>query len=125
MPHRSGKPRWRVRCSIGRRNWVVRSPMRSAESGVQGTTASSRPFVQQTQALGKIGDARAADRLLTLTAASGIYFRKKGGAPMIYKGIARGNVIQLEDECTLPEGTRVSVIPEEPIVDGNLEHPLT
>jgi hypothetical protein len=44
---------------------------------------------------------------------------------MIYKGIARGNVIQLEDERTLPEGTRVSVIPEEPVARSIPEHLLT
>jgi hypothetical protein len=31
---------------------------------------------------------------------------------MIYRGIAQGKVIELEDDAVLPEGTRVSVIPE-------------
>lgn len=35
---------------------------------------------------------------------------------MTYRGIVKGNVIVLEDEATLPEGTRVSVIPEEQVI---------
>jgi hypothetical protein len=31
---------------------------------------------------------------------------------MTYKGIVRGSVIELEGEMELPEGTRVSVMPE-------------
>jgi len=31
---------------------------------------------------------------------------------MTYKGIVRGSVIELEGEVELPEGTRVSIIPE-------------
>jgi hypothetical protein len=31
-----------------------------------------------------------------------------------YKGVVKGNVIELEGEAALPEGTRVSIIPEEP-----------
>jgi hypothetical protein len=31
---------------------------------------------------------------------------------MAYKGIVRGSVIELEGDVELPEGTRVSVIPE-------------
>lgn len=31
---------------------------------------------------------------------------------MTYKGIVRGSVIELEGDVELPEGTRVSVIPE-------------
>jgi len=33
---------------------------------------------------------------------------------MIYKGVVKGNVIELEGKAALPEGTRVSVIPEPP-----------
>jgi hypothetical protein len=35
---------------------------------------------------------------------------------MIYKGVAKGKVIQLEGDAALPEGTRVSVIPEQPAI---------
>jgi hypothetical protein len=39
---------------------------------------------------------------------------KKGeGIHMIYKGIVKGHVIQLEDDVTLPDGMRVTVTPEE------------
>ena len=34
---------------------------------------------------------------------------------MPYKGVVKGHVIELEGEATLPEGTRVSIIPELPI----------
>jgi hypothetical protein len=34
---------------------------------------------------------------------------------MTYRGIVKGRLIELEGEITLPEGTRVSVIPEEPL----------
>jgi hypothetical protein len=44
---------------------------------------------------------------------------------MIYKGVVKGNVVQLEETVTLPEGMRVSVIPEEPSTSGSLQHPLT
>jgi hypothetical protein len=33
---------------------------------------------------------------------------------MTYKGIVKGNVIELEGDVALPEGTRVSVTPEQP-----------
>jgi hypothetical protein len=33
---------------------------------------------------------------------------------MIYRGIVKRGLIELEGEFILPEGTRVSVIPEEP-----------
>ena len=33
---------------------------------------------------------------------------------MLYKGIVKGHVIELEGEVTLPEGMRVSIIPEPP-----------
>jgi hypothetical protein len=32
---------------------------------------------------------------------------------MTYKGIVKGKLVELEGDVTLPEGTRVSVIPEE------------
>ena len=47
MSLRSGKPRWRASCSIGCGNWVVLSPMRSAERGVQETTSPVARFMQQ------------------------------------------------------------------------------
>jgi hypothetical protein len=31
---------------------------------------------------------------------------------MAYKGIVRGNMIELEGDVELPDGTRVSIIPE-------------
>ena len=31
---------------------------------------------------------------------------------MPYKGVVKGHVIELEEEVILPEGTRVSIIPE-------------
>jgi len=34
---------------------------------------------------------------------------------MPYKGVVKGHVIKLEGEATLPEGTRVSIIPDLPI----------
>jgi hypothetical protein len=34
---------------------------------------------------------------------------------MTYRGIVRRGLIELEGAITLPEGTRVSVIPEEPL----------
>ena len=34
---------------------------------------------------------------------------------MTYKGIVKGNVIEVEGEAALPEGVRVSIIPEQPI----------
>ncbi len=44
---------------------------------------------------------------------------------MIYKGIVRGNVVQLEDEAILPDGLRVSVIPEEQLRSVVVEHAMT
>ena len=44
---------------------------------------------------------------------------------MTYKGIARGNVIELEGGATLPEGTRVDIIPEQPFTGNVLQRPLT
>lgn len=32
---------------------------------------------------------------------------------MTYKGIVKGKVVELEGDVTLPEGTRVHIIPEE------------
>lgn len=34
---------------------------------------------------------------------------------MTYKGVARGKTIELEGDVALPEGTRVSVVPEQRI----------
>ena len=34
---------------------------------------------------------------------------------MTYKGVAKGKVIELEGDVALPEGTRVSVVPEQPV----------
>jgi hypothetical protein len=53
MRLRSGKSRSRARCSIGCESWVVRSPLRSAESGVQRTIAASGRFMQQSPAHNK------------------------------------------------------------------------
>ena len=44
---------------------------------------------------------------------------------MTYKGIVKGNVIELEGDAALPEGTRVSVIPEQPITVGVPQYPIT
>ena len=35
---------------------------------------------------------------------------------MPYKGVVKGHVIELEEEVILPEGTRVSIMPEPSIV---------
>jgi hypothetical protein len=43
---------------------------------------------------------------------------------VIYRGIVKGNVVQLEDEATLPEGMRVSVIPEEQIREVTIKYPM-
>ena len=40
--------------------------------------------------------------------------RRKGNS-MTYKGVAKGKIIELEGDVALPEGTRVSVVPEEPM----------
>ena len=34
---------------------------------------------------------------------------------MTYRGIARGRVVQLEDDVSLPEGTTVTVLVQEPL----------
>jgi hypothetical protein len=44
---------------------------------------------------------------------------------MTDKGIVKGNVIELEGEVTLPEGTRVSIIPEQLVPVTVPQHPLT
>jgi hypothetical protein len=44
---------------------------------------------------------------------------------MAYKGIVRERRIELEDEAALPEGTRVSVIAEEPDPGNILEFPMS
>ena len=41
---------------------------------------------------------------------------------MTYKGVAKGHVIELEGGATLPEGTRVSGIPE-PVLPVNVPQP--
>jgi len=33
---------------------------------------------------------------------------------MTYRGVAKGKIIELEGDVALPEGTRVSVVPEQP-----------
>jgi hypothetical protein len=47
---RSGRPHWLASCSTGCGNWVVLSPMRSAERGVQETLAPVTRFMQQRHA---------------------------------------------------------------------------
>jgi hypothetical protein len=49
--------------------------------------------------------------------------KNKKSIPMSYKDVVKGNVIELEGEVTLPEGTRVNVIPERPVTV--LQCPLT
>jgi hypothetical protein len=44
---------------------------------------------------------------------------------MIYKGVVKGNVIELEGDTALPDGTRVSVILEQPAMVSVPQHPLT
>ena len=44
---------------------------------------------------------------------------------MPYKGVVKGRVIELEGGASLPEGTRVSVIPEPPIVVTIPQHAMT
>ncbi|SRR5712692_12070845 len=44
---------------------------------------------------------------------------------MSYKGVVKGRMIELEGEALLPEGTRVSIIPEQPITVNIPGHPLT
>ena len=34
---------------------------------------------------------------------------------MVYKGVAKGKIIELEGDVALPEGTHVSIVPEQPI----------
>jgi hypothetical protein len=48
---------------------------------------------------------------------------QKEAFQMIYRGIVKGNVVQLEDEAMLPEGLRVNVIPEEELKSVVVEHP--
>jgi hypothetical protein len=45
--------------------------------------------------------------------------------PMTYKGIVKGKVIELEGEAILPEGTRVSIVPEQFVPVTVPQHPLT
>ncbi len=51
--------------------------------------------------------------------------KARKGISMTYKGIVKGNVIELEGEATLPEGTRVSIIPEQPVPVTVPQHPMT
>ena len=44
---------------------------------------------------------------------------------MTYKGVVKGKVIELKDDVALPEGTCVSVIPEEPVTVNVPEHHMT
>jgi hypothetical protein len=48
---------------------------------------------------------------------------QKEAFQMIYKGIVKGNVVQLEGKAILPEGLRVNVIPEEELRSVVVEHP--
>src|SRR5262245_31353124 len=49
MRPKTGKLHWLASCSIGCRNGVVLSPMRLAESRVQGATATACQFMQQSR----------------------------------------------------------------------------
>ena len=40
---------------------------------------------------------------------------------MAYRGVAKGKIIELEGDVALPEGTRVSVVPEEPSTNVTLK----
>lgn len=44
---------------------------------------------------------------------------------MTYKGTVKGNVIEMEGGVTLPEGTRVNIIPEQPFTVHAPQQPLT
>lgn len=44
---------------------------------------------------------------------------------MTYRGIVKGNVIELENNVALPEGMRVRVIPEEWVTTRGPEQPLS
>ncbi len=44
---------------------------------------------------------------------------------MTYKGIVKGNVIELEEEVILPEGTRVSIIPEQQVMINGAQQPMS
>lgn len=44
---------------------------------------------------------------------------------MICRGIVRGRGVELEGELTLPEGTRVQVIAEEPVLSSADEGPMS
>ncbi len=44
---------------------------------------------------------------------------------MPYKGVVKGHGIELEGEATLPEGTRVSIMPEPPIAVAVPPHAVT
>jgi hypothetical protein len=51
--------------------------------------------------------------------------RSEEVVPMIYKGIVKGKVIELEGEAILPEGTRVSIVPEQFVPVTVPQHPMT
>jgi hypothetical protein len=34
---------------------------------------------------------------------------------MTFRGVAKGRIIELDGDVALPEGTRVSVVPEQPV----------
>ncbi len=40
---------------------------------------------------------------------------------MVCKGVVRGNVIKLEGDVALPDGTRVSVVPEQAVTVVSLK----
>lgn len=44
---------------------------------------------------------------------------------MTYRGVAKGKIIELEGDVALPEGTRVSVVPEQPAMVITLKEWLT
>ena len=53
------------------------------------------------------------------------YTKIQRGYLLTYKGIVKGNVIEMEGEVTLPEGTRVSIIPEQPVPVTVPQHRMT
>jgi hypothetical protein len=49
----------------------------------------------------------------------------EGGVPMTYKGVMKGNVIELERHAVLPEGTPVNIIPKQPVTATVPQHHVT
>ena len=47
-----------------------------------------------------------------------INMQDRGTKSTAYTGISRGRLIELENGATIPEGTRVSIIPDEPLTPG-------